>query len=146
MEQIFNVNNIYIKNFNYKTYNLPQNILQPIEMQANMNINVQYGIAGDNLYEVIINCTLEAKQPDNSNIYELHISQAGLFRVEGFEKEEKEQVLRIHAASILFPYLRERIYNFSGFAGLGNGMILPTVDFSNIYEMQNNQESQSNQE
>lgn len=141
MEKIFNVNNIYIKEFSYSTFNLPNDIMLPKEMQANMNINVSYSHISENFYEVVVNCVLDAKRASGEDIYLLKISKAGIFTVQGFEGEEKEQVLRIHAASVLFPYLRERVYNVTGFSGIGNGMILPTVDFSHIYEIQKEQNS-----
>ena len=73
----------------------------------------------------------------------IEVEMIGEFKFsDKIKEEEKTKFLKINGAAILYPYVRAYISNISSFDKKALPIIIPTVNFQQIYE--NDEESDKN--
>lgn len=71
----------------------------------------------------------------------VEIEMIGDFKFEeGITDQEKEKFLKINGASILYPYIRAYISTLTSFDKEGKALIVPTINFQNLFEEEKNEE------
>ena len=71
----------------------------------------------------------------------VEIEMIGDFKFEeGTTDQEKEKFLKINGASILYPYIRAYISTLTSFDKEGQALIVPTINFQNLFEEEKNEE------
>jgi len=135
-EQQFSVQKIYLKDVSFESPNSPQSFTGGNEWQPQINVNVNssHSSMGENLYEVILDVTVTAKQ-DEKTIFLAEVKQAGIFMMAGFADENKGGMLGAYCPETLFPYAREAISELIGKGGFPQ-LLLSPVNFNALYQQQ----------
>jgi preprotein translocase subunit SecB len=102
----------------------------------NLNLRSSHGALDNNLHEVVLTVTVEAKEKDTEKtlfLTELH--QGGLFEIVGYEKEELGALIGSFCPNILFPYARESVANIIQKGGFPEFVLQP-INFDALYLQQ----------
>ncbi|MCP5329431.1 MAG: protein-export chaperone SecB [Gammaproteobacteria bacterium] len=104
----FALQRIYVKDSSFESPRSPAVFQGQWSPQITFNLGSKTARIGDDLYEVVLTITVEAKIEDNvAFLAEVH--QGGIFTCAGLNDADLEQVLSAVCPSILFPYAREAI-------------------------------------
>ncbi len=127
----------YIKDLSFECPHSPDVFLRMAQNKSKPNINVshdvQVGRLGEgNNYEVVLDFRVECiDTEDNSNMFLLEVSYAGVFTVEAPENLE-QIMLFVEAPRFLFPYARQIISSTVSESGFPP-VFLPPVDFMEAF-------------
>ena len=108
-EKRLSIAKIYVKDFSFESPQTPAIFKQgDWSPQTNLNLRSSHNAVDDNLHEVVLTITVDAKEGDNT-IFLVELHQAGLFEVSGYDKDELGAIIGSFCPNILFPYARESI-------------------------------------
>lgn len=131
-ERQIGIQKIYVKDFSFESPQSPAvfsgNDWKP---QTNLNLSSSHSVIQDNLNEVLLTITVEAKQ-DDKTLFLTEIQQAGLFHIAGYTEEELGAVIGSFCPSILFPYAREAIASVISRGGFPEFLLQP-INFDALY-------------
>lgn len=129
----FSLETIYTKDMSFESPNSPQVFLQQDQPQLDIDIDIQHSKldGDDDLYEVILPLSIEAKAGDKT-IFLAEVHQAGLFKITGVEEANLPMVLEINCANILLPFVRETVASMIGHGGFPPVLINP-VNFEILF-------------
>ena len=125
---------IYVKDFSFESPQAPE-IFQAKEWapQTNLNLRSSHTPAGDNLHEVVLTLTVEAKDgDDDKTLFLVELQQAGLFDMRNYSKEEFSALVGSFCPNILFPYARESIATIVQKGGFPEFLLQP-INFDALY-------------
>jgi len=140
-EQEFGIHSIYLKDVSFEAPNSPDIFKTQFQPEIQMNLNLETHALEDNVYEVVLSVTVEAKAKDRS-AFLVELQQAGVFTLRGFSNENLGPMLGIYCPNVLFPYARESIANLVSKGGFPQ-LLLEPVNFEALYA-QHLQEQQGN--
>lgn len=134
VEASFALESVYIKDMSFESPNSPQVFLQQEQPQLDIDIDIQHNKLDDedDLYEVILPLSVEAKA-DDKTVFLAEVHQAGLFRISGVDAENLPMVLEINCANILLPFARETLASMIGHGGFPPVLVNP-VNFEIIFD------------
>ena len=95
-----------------------------------------------NLHEVVLTLKLTAKA-DTLELYTAEVSQAGIFVMNHYSKEERETILNGYAASVLYPYATQILMTMIKKGGF-LVQPLPPVNFDALYQQKKKQAESKN--
>lgn len=122
----------YIKDLSFENPNIGKLIAsQPESPNLDVEINVEVGELGANVYESSITFTARAATKDMV-IYELEIVYAGAFHIENAPPQALEPMLFVNCPSLLFPFLRRTVADLTREGGFPP-LLLDPVDFGSLY-------------
>ena len=123
---------IYIKDFSFESPQSPA-VFQKGEWspQTNLNLRSSHTAIEDTLHEVVLTITVDAKEGD-STIFLVELHQAGMFQVDGYNKEELAAIVGSFCPNILFPYARESIASVIQKGGFPEFVLQP-INFDALY-------------
>ncbi len=133
----FAVQRIYTKDISFEAPNAPQVFQQDWSPEINVGLGTNMSRVADNLFELVLNVTVEAKHGDKS-LFLVEVHQAGLFAVAGFPEEEMGPLMGIAAPNVLFPYARELVTDLVT-RGTFPQFVLQPVNFEALYAQQRQQ-------
>lgn len=125
---------VYVKDFSFESPQSP-GVFRSDEWKPNINLNLRstHGTLGDNLHEIILTVTVEAKEKDSEKVlFLVELHQAGLFEIAGYEKEEMSALIGSFCPNILFPYARESVAGMIQKGGFPE-FILQPINFDALY-------------
>ena len=128
-----NLQSVYLKDSSYESPNgprLPNNQTWEPKFQLNMNTSAEE-LAND-VREVLLTITLEAKQGDLT-LYLVEVKQAGVFSISGASAADMKRLIGSFCPSVLFPYAREVISDLIVKGGFPN-FLLPLVNFDALFD------------
>lgn len=133
---------IYVKDFSFESPQAPK-IFKSGEWspQTNLNLRSSHTALGDNLHEVVLTITVDAKEGDKT-IFLVELQQAGLFDVAGYEREELGAIVGSFCPNMLFPYARESIAGIIQKGGFPEFVLQP-INFDALYLQSQQQKAQS---
>ncbi|MDH3546391.1 MAG: protein-export chaperone SecB [Gammaproteobacteria bacterium] len=133
---------IYVKDFSFESPQAPK-IFKSGEWspQTNLNLRSSHTALDDNLHEVVLTITVDAKEGDKT-IFLVELQQAGLFDVIGYEKEELGAIVGSFCPNMLFPYARESIAGIIQKGGFPEFVLQP-INFDALYLQSQQQKAQS---
>lgn len=126
------ISKIYLKDFSFESPQSPK-IFRAGEWKPQTNLNLRSshdGVEGD-LYEVSLTITVEAKESDKT-LFLVELTQAGLFEIAGYGKEEFDAIIGSFCPNILFPYAREAISAAIQKGGFPEFVLQP-INFDALY-------------
>ena len=86
----------------------------------------------DNSYEVTLNIEI-CTRDNNTNLYILNFTYAGLFQLTNFKDEEEiKEALAIDCPNIIFPYARQYVSTITGYTTLPTSLI-QEINFKELY-------------
>ena len=123
---------IYVKDFSFESPQTPK-IFKAGEWspQTNLNLRSSHTPLDDNLHEVVLTITVDAKEGD-STVFLVELHQAGLFDVAGYDKDEFGAIVGSFCPNILFPYAREAIAGIIQKGGFPEFVLQP-INFDALY-------------
>lgn len=131
-EKRLTIAKVYIKDFSFESPQTPK-IFKAGEWapQTNLNLRSSHTAVDENLHEVVLTITVDAKEDDNT-IFLVELHQAGLFDVSGYEKEELGAIVGSFCPNMLFPYARESIASIIQKGGFPEFVLQP-INFDALY-------------
>lgn len=101
--------------------------------QTNLNLRTSHTKVDDNIHEVVLTITVEAKaNDDETTLFLIELQQAGLFDLRGYTKEEFGVLVGSFCPNTLFPYAREVIASLVQRAGFPEFVLQP-LNFDALY-------------
>lgn len=135
------ISKIYLKDFSFESPRTPD-IFRNTEWkpQTNLNLRSNHNAVEDNLHEIVLTITVEAKDGDTT-LFLVELSQAGLFEIAGYNKDEFGAIIASFCPNILFPYAREALATAVQKGGFPEFVLQP-INFDALY-MQSLQQAQA---
>ena len=136
---------IYIKDLSFESPQTPDVFRgETWSPSTNLNLRSAHTALDDKLHEVVLTLTVEAKEKDSDKtLFLVELSQAGLFEIVGYGKEEFGAIAGSFCPNILFPYAREALASAVQKGGFPEFVLQP-INFDALY-MQQLQELQKQQ-
>ena len=140
-EKRLSIAKIYVKDFSFESPQTPA-VFKKGEWspQTNLNLRSSHTALDDNLHEVVLTITVDAKEGDNT-IFLVELHQAGLFEVSGYGQEELGAIIGSFCPNILFPYARESIATTVQKGGFPEFVLQP-INFDALYLQSQQQAAQ----
>jgi preprotein translocase subunit SecB len=95
-------------------------------------MNTQGATVAQDLHEVVLTITLEAKIADKV-AYLVEVKQAGLFVIRGYSLDETRQIVGAFCPNVLFPYARQAVSDLILRGGFPP-FLLPPVNFDALFQ------------
>lgn len=130
----FALQRIYVKDSSFESPRSPAVFQGQWSPKVNFDIKTRSSKVQDDVYEVVLVITVEAKL-DDQPAFLVEIHQAGAFACKDFEDAQLEQLLSTVCPNILFPYAREAI---DGMVVKGSfpAIMLSPINFDALYAQQ----------
>jgi preprotein translocase subunit SecB len=130
----FGIHKIYTRDVSFESPN-PVELFESDqwEPEIHLDLHTKTTSVRDNLHEVILTLTVTAKGKDKKPAFLVEVQQAGLFFLEGFDKDNLKHMLGSFCPSILFPYGREVIASLVSRGGFPPLHLAP-VNFDMLYQ------------
>jgi len=135
------INKIYIKDFSFESPQTPI-VFKSGEWkpQTNLNLRTAHTNVEENIHEVVLTITVEAKDEDKT-VFLVELQQAGLFEIAGYEDEEFAAVVGTFCPNLLFPYAREAIAATIQKGGFPEFVLQP-INFDALYMQSKQQQAE----
>jgi preprotein translocase subunit SecB len=132
VEKQIAIQKIYAKDFSFESPHAPT-VFQKKDWspQTNLNLRSSHSLVSENLHEVVLTLTIEAKD-DEQTVFLIELAQAGLFLIAGYDEQELKAVVGSFCPNILFPYARETIAATVAKGGFPE-FILQPINFDALY-------------
>ena len=124
--------NIYVKDASFEAPNGPNIPVAEWAPQFGLNMNTSGSTLGDNLHEVVLTITLEAKIADKV-AYLVEVKQAGTFLIRGYGLDETRRIVGAFSPNVLFPYARQAVSDLILRGGFPP-FLLPPVNFDSLFQ------------
>lgn len=123
---------IYVKDMSFESPNVPEVFsTRDWRPQTNLNLRTSHRAVNDNLYEVVLTITVDAKMEDKTTFL-VELQQAGLFQISGYEPNQLNAILGSFCPNNLFPYARQAIADAVQRGGFPEFLLQP-IDFDALY-------------
>jgi preprotein translocase subunit SecB len=99
--------------------------------ELRVEVNVSAGKVGNTAFESAINFKAQATAKIGT-IYDLELSYAGLFHVDGLPEQALEPFLLIECPTLLFPFVRRLVADLTREGGFPP-LLLDPINFANLY-------------
>ncbi|WP_306117200.1 MULTISPECIES: protein-export chaperone SecB [unclassified Roseitalea] len=123
----------YVKDLSFESPGAPMS-LRPREKAPaiNINVNVNANAIADNDYDVVL--TLNATAKDGEKVlFNVELVYGGVFRIEGFPREQTLPVVFVECPRMLFPFARQIVAECTRNGGFPPLMIDP-IDFLKMFQ------------
>lgn len=128
----YGMQRVYLKDVSFESPRAPEVFQGEWKPDLNVNVGMRTRPLGEDLHEVVLSLTVEAKQADEvAFLVELH--QAGVFQLSGFSDQERHQILGILCPQNLFPFAREEVANLTMKGGFPQILLQP-INFERLYQ------------
>lgn len=123
---------VYIKDLSFEAPNGPLAIQETSgEPEVALSINNSVDALSDDRWEVTQHISVHARLKDKT-VFLVELDQAGLFKIGGYEDDDRKRLLGIFCPQSLFPYAREIISSTVSKGGFPP-LILQPVNFEALY-------------
>jgi preprotein translocase subunit SecB len=123
--------NIYIKDASFEAPSGPNIASTEWAPQFGMNMSTAGSTLADNVHEVVLTITLEAKLAERV-AYLVEVKQAGLFLVRNYALEDARRIIGAYCPGVLFPYARQAVSDLIMRGGFPP-FLLPPVNFDALF-------------
>ena len=130
----FALQRLYLKDSSFESPRSPLVFQGKWEPKINFDIKTRNTKVQDEVYEVVLVLTVEAKLDDQS-AFLAEVHQAGIFTCKSLDDAQLEQVLSTVCPNILFPYARETIDSLV-VKGSFPALMLAPINFDALYAQQ----------
>jgi preprotein translocase subunit SecB len=124
---------IYLKDMSYESPNAPDVFRRQWKPKIKLDLNSRFSrMEEDDLYEVVLTLSIEAKGEDDKVGFIVELQQAGIFTIVGLDDAQLQHTLASYCPNVLFPYARETIDSLVT-RGSFPALMLAPVNFDAIY-------------
>ncbi len=135
-QQNFRIQKVYIKDVSFESPKSPNVFLQQNDWkpEVNLQINSESRVLQGELYETVLTLTVTVKsgQDKEETAYLVEVKQAGLFVLQGFNDQNRANVLGSYCPNILFPFAREVVADLVVKGGFPQ-LLLEPINFDALY-------------
>jgi preprotein translocase subunit SecB len=132
--------NIYVKDASFEAPTGPNIPTTEWNPQFGLNMNTAGSTVAENLHEVVLTITLEAKIGERV-AYLVEVKQAGVFLIRGYVADDARRIVGGFCPGVLFPYARQAVSDLILRGGFPP-FLLPPVNFDALFQQSLEQESQ----
>ena len=123
---------IYIKDSSFEAPSGPNLQVAEWSPQFNLNMNTSASTFAENVHEVVLTITLEAKVADRV-AYLVEVKQGGLFTIRGYSEDDTRRVVGAFCPGVMFPYARQAVSDLILRGGFPP-FLLPPVNFDGLFQ------------
>ncbi len=133
-EKRLSIIKIYVKDLSFESPQSPAVFTtKDWSPQTNLNLRSKHNPIDDNVHEVVLTLTVEAKDSDgDKTLFLMEIQQAGIFEITGHAAAELGALLGSFCPNLLFPYAREAIASTIQRGGFPEFVLQP-INFDALY-------------
>jgi preprotein translocase subunit SecB len=124
--------NIYVKDASFEAPSGPNIAGSEWSPQFGLNMNTNGTTVADNLHEVVLTITLEAKLGERV-AYLVEVKQAGVFLIRGYPVDDARRIIGAFCPGVLFPYARQAVSDLILRGGFPP-FLLPPVNFDALFQ------------
>jgi preprotein translocase subunit SecB len=132
--------NIYVKDASFEAPSGPNIPMAEWNPQFGLNMNTAGSAMADNLHEVVLTITLEAKIGERV-AYLVEVKQAGMFLIRNYSLDEVRRIIGGFCPGVLFPYARQSVSDLILRGGFPP-FLLPPVNFDSLFQQSLDQAAQ----
>jgi preprotein translocase subunit SecB len=132
--------NIYMKDASFEAPSGPNIPTTEWNPQFGLNMNTAGATLADNLHEVVLTITLEAKLGERV-AYLVEVKQAGMFLIRNYGIDESRRIVGGFCPGVLFPYARQAVSDLIMRGGFPP-FLLPPVNFDQLFQQSMEQAAQ----
>jgi preprotein translocase subunit SecB len=136
--------NLYVKDASFEAPNGPNIPADQWNPQFGLNMNTAGATVAQDMHEVVLTITLEAKIGDKV-AYLVEVKQAGLFLIRGYDLEQTRQIIGAFCPNVLFPYARQSVSDLILRGGFPP-FLLPPVNFDALFQQSMAQQAAQQQQ
>ncbi len=136
--------NLYVKDASFEAPNGPNIPADQWNPQFGLNMTTQGSTVAQDLHEVVLTITLEAKIADKV-AYLVEVKQAGLFVIRGYNLDETRNIVGAFCPNVLFPYARQAVSDMILRGGFPP-FLLPPVNFDALFQQSLQQQAAQGQQ
>jgi len=126
------ISKIYLKDLSFESPQSPGVFIEhEWKPQTNLNLRSGHHPVKDDYHEVVLTITVEAKE-DDKTLFLVELSQAGVFEIAGYSKDEFNAIIGSFCPNLLFPYARESIASAIQKGGFPEFVLQP-INFDALY-------------
>lgn len=125
------IDRIYLRDLSFESPRAPGAFASEWNPQFRIELNTRADRLGDGRFEVVLMLNLEAKSGDDT-LFMVELQQAGIFRIEAADEEERREALGVACPEVLFPYARETLDTLL-VKGTFPPFMLAPVSFDTLY-------------
>ena len=125
------IERIYLRDLSFESPQAPAVFASEWKPQFEIELNTRANRLDDGRFEVVLMVNLEAKSGE-STLFMVEVQQAGIFRIEAADEEERREALGTACPDALFPYARETVDNLL-VKGTFPPFMLAPVNFDTLY-------------
>jgi preprotein translocase subunit SecB len=123
---------IYVKDASFEAPSGPNVVAADWNPQFGLNMNTSGTTVAENLHEVLLTITLEAKLGDRI-AYLVEVKQAGLFLIRGYKLDDSRRIVGAFCPGVLFPFARQAVSDLILRGGFPP-FLLPPVNFDSLFQ------------
>jgi preprotein translocase subunit SecB len=123
---------IFLKDMSFESPNSPDVFRRPWKPKHQLDLNSRFRQVGDDLYEVVLTISIEARDEEDKVGFIVELQQAGIFVVTGLADGQLQHAMSTYAPTVLFPYARETIDALVT-RGAFPALMLAPVNFDALY-------------
>jgi preprotein translocase subunit SecB len=131
---------IYIKDLSFESPRTPAAFSIQQQPQTQLSLKSNAKEIAELTQEVTLTITVETKDQDQT-VFLVELTQAGVFRLEGYTPEETDMLLGAYCPSTLYPFAREVIADIVGKGGFPQ-LLLQPINFDALYAQAQQQKAQ----
>ncbi len=136
----FALQRVYLKDASLETPEGAAVFAQGWKPDVKLDLNTKTKQLDETHYEVVLTITVTITNNEKTALL-IELQQAGVFLISGLDAQQLGHTLGAFCPSILFPYAREAVDNFTTRAGFPPLMLAP-VNFDALYAQQLQQRAQ----
>ena len=130
------IDRIYLKDVSFESPHAPAIFSAEDGWKPKMNLHLETEARRieDERFEVAIRVTVTATDGEHT-VFLAELKQAGLFRLSGFEDQERKHVLGTTCPNMLFPFARESLDHLVQKGGMPQ-LLLQPINFETLQAQQ----------
>lgn len=125
------ISKIYLKDLSFESPHSPGVFRGEWKPKTNLNLRSTHSAVEGDVHEVVLTITVEAKEEDKT-LFLVELSQAGVFEIAGYGKDEFNAIVGSFCPNVLFPYAREAIAAAVQKGGFPEFLLQP-INFDALY-------------
>jgi len=135
--------NVYLKDASFEAPSGPNIPMAEWNPQFGLNMSTAGSVVADNMHEVVLTITLEAKVGERI-AYLVEVKQAGLFMIRNYPIDDARRIVGGFCPGVLFPYARQAVSELILHGGFPP-FLLPPVNFDALFQQSVEQAGQQQQ-
>lgn len=124
-----------------KYHNDLKHVFQETRIETTTQFESGFNKIQENVYSIYLKTSVKAREIETEKEeYEILVTYTGIFEIAGYSDDEVKDIVKTHAAMMLYPYCRSATSNIINESSYPN-ITLPVVNFFAIHEEQKKSET-----